>query len=127
MGEKIIIELFVEFYENFPSVEISLEIKRINMGINIVHINNQDCGLYLNNVNPGKHGFLIELPNILLYPHSYSLTSIIMLQNYSTILDCVEDIINFDIIQSSVTKRNYSLSSHKQAIFYMPSKWHMLF
>jgi lipopolysaccharide transport system ATP-binding protein len=124
MGESLIIEFDVEFYKYFPVVDFALEIKRKNMGMNVVHIENRDCGLIIESIHPGKHIFQIDIPNVLLYPASYSIS--LCIWNYNSNIDYVTDALDFSVIQSNITQRKSPLSLHKQAIFYSPSKWKVI-
>ena len=125
MGESIVVEFDVDFGDSFTSVDFALEVKRLEMGINVLHLLNQDCGLSLKDISPGIQSFRVKLPNCMLYPGLYSI-SIWAGSNNSHTLDYVIDVLNFSMVQSGVTKRTTSLSIHKSAIFFIPTKWEQL-
>lgn len=121
MGESIILEFDVKFYRSFPTVKLTLEINRIEMNMNVLHLQNDDCGLVVQSVSEGERRFRVEIPNCLLYPTSYEIS--VCVWTPGSILDYVEGVVSFSMVQSNVTKRTSTLSIHKQAIFYTPSIW----
>ena len=121
MGDTIVVAFDVEFYRPFLYVDLVLEVKRIDMGISVLHMLNQDCGLFLTDVAPGKRRFRVELPNCMLYPNSYQFTFCIWTPG--TPIDFVDGILDFSMVQSDITQRTWSLSGHKEAIFYIPTQW----
>src|SRR5262249_54432931 len=49
MGETIVVEFDIEFFRFFESIDFSLHIKRIDIGMRVLHIINQDCGFLFKN------------------------------------------------------------------------------
>jgi lipopolysaccharide transport system ATP-binding protein len=123
MGETVIVEFDVDFYRSFSTLDLTLEVKRLKMGINVLHLMNHDCGFSPENIPAGKHTFRVELPQCMLYPTSYSVSIWVGTNGSRTGLDQVIDAVNFSMIQSGVTKRTTPLMIHKEAIFYIPAKW----
>jgi lipopolysaccharide transport system ATP-binding protein len=121
MGETIVLEFEVEFYRRFPSVNLSLEVKRAEMGMYVLHLESQDCGFVPERLSEGKRRFRVEMPNCLLYPASYQIT--LCAWSERATFDYVPDVLSFTMVQSNVTKRTYPLTRHKQAIFYTQSHW----
>ena len=126
MGEKIVIEMDVEFYRSFPLINLSLEVTRTDLGANVLHLESQDCGFIVERVSEGKRRFRAELPNCLLYPALYPITIAVWTSGawHGTLLDCVSNVPGFSMVQSNVSKRTTPLSMHKSAVFYVPSHWH---
>jgi lipopolysaccharide transport system ATP-binding protein len=122
MGESLVLELDIEFLRRFPTVNVALGIKRLDMNIEVLHLDNEDCGLTIDDVTPGKRRFRIEIPNCMLYPGSYQISPRI-LGRPATIYDFVRDAIGFSMVQTNVSKRTMPFSLHRQAIFYQPSHW----
>ena len=121
MGETIIIEFDVEFFQRMASVDFSVEFKRTDMGLHVLHLVNQDCGFYIGQSQKGKRRFRVEIPHCLLYPAQYQI--ILCIWAPGTAVDYVEDVLEFTMIQSDISRRTSPLSMHTQAIFYTPSQW----
>jgi len=124
MGDTLIVELDVQFFRPFPSVNIALGIRRVDLGIEVLHLESEDCGLVLEDISPGTRRLRIEIPNCTLYPAMYRISPHIW--NPSVIYDYVPDAMGFSMVQTNISKRSLPLSLHKQAIFYQPSKWSIL-
>lgn len=120
MGETLVVEFDAEFYRGFPSVNLSLEVKRTDMGIHVLHLESQDCGCRLEKIPEGKRSFRVQIPNCLLYPSHYQIS--LSIWGAGT-FDKVLDVLSFSVVQSDITKRTYPLSRHTQAVFYAPSVW----
>src|SRR5262249_16668373 len=73
MGETIVLEFEVEFYRGFSSVDFTLEINRTEIGMRVLHLQNDDGGFAIDSVSEGVHRFRVEIPNCLLYPSSYEI------------------------------------------------------
>lgn len=126
MGESVFVEFDVETSRLLPTLDMTLEIKRTEMGMNVVHMMNHDCGFFPQDIPAGKHTFRVEIPNCMLYPTSYSVSVWIGTNGAKTGLDLVIDAANFSMVQSEVTRRMMPLSQHTEAIFYVQSKWEKL-
>jgi hypothetical protein len=125
MGETIILEFDVDFYQSFPRANITLEVSRIEMAMRVLEIQNDDYGLAIENVSEGTRRFQVRIPNCLLYPTSYEM--VLCVWTPGGIIDYLEDVARFSMVQSNVSKRTSPLSIHKQAIFYAPTIWTELF
>jgi lipopolysaccharide transport system ATP-binding protein len=121
MGETIVLEFDIEFYCSASSINFTLEISRTEMGMRVLHLQNDDTGSVFQQIPKGEHRFRVEIPNCLLYPANYDMHLCVASQ--AGVLDYVEAISSFSMIQSNVTKRTQPLTIHKQAIFYTPSVW----
>ena len=126
MGETIVVEFDVEFYRFFDSIDFSLHVSRLDLGMTILHMINQDGGFLFERIPKGKPRFRVELPNCLLYPASYKFSIWVGTQGGRQQLDLLQDVLSFSMVQSNVTMRTTPLTYSKEAIFYMPSKWHEL-
>ena len=121
MGESIVLEFDVDFYSSVSSITFTLEISRTEMGMRVLHLQNHDTGCVFQQIPKGERRFRVEIPNCLLYPANYEIH--LGLWSQDRVLDYVEGISSFSMIQSNVTKRTQLLTIHKQAIFYTPSVW----
>src|SRR5262249_22862222 len=63
MGETIVLEFDVEFYRDFSSVNFTLEINRTEMGMRVLHLQNDDGGFAIDQISQGVHRFRVEIPN----------------------------------------------------------------
>ncbi|HXG51590.1 MAG TPA: ABC transporter ATP-binding protein [candidate division Zixibacteria bacterium] len=125
MGETIVVDFDVEFYQSLPAAYLSLQIKRVEMGLQVVHLESQDCGFVPERVSGGcRRRYRVEIPNCLLYPASYHITLCVWAQGAT--YDYVADVLTFTMVQSNVSKRTFPLNLNKQAIYYMPSYWREL-
>jgi lipopolysaccharide transport system ATP-binding protein len=123
MGETLIIEFDVDFFESFASVDLALEVKRSDIGITILHLVNQDCGYEIRHINKGRKTFRTIIPDFMLYPNSYTISIWVGTENSKVTLDYAIDAKDFSMTQTGVTMRTTNLSIHKEAIFFAPSKW----
>ena len=121
MGETLVVEFEADFYRPLASTNFSLEVKRADLGIHVLHLESQDSGFTLEQVTPGKRRFRAEIPNCLLYPALYQV--FLCAWAPGSTYDYVADVLSFSMVQSDVSKRTSPLSLHKQAIFYQPSAW----
>ena len=121
MGETIVLEFAVEFYRSLPAVNLTIEVNRIEMGMHVLQLQNDDSGFAIEHISPGTRWFRVEIPNCLLYPTSYEI--MLCVWTPGATLDYVEGMVDFSMVQSNVTRRTNSLTLHKQAIYYSPSVW----
>jgi len=121
MGESIVLEFDVEFYHRVSFINFTLEISRTEMGMRVLHLQSDDTGSVFQQIPKGERRFRVEISNCLLYPANYEMHLCVWSQ--AGVLDYVEAISSFSMIQSNVTKRTQPLTTHKQAIFYTPSVW----
>ncbi len=128
MGETIAMEFEVEFVRRFPLINFSLELKRLDHAANVVAMESQDCG-FVGEVVPGRRRFRVEIPNCPLYPAMYEISLGIWTSAawHGNLLDYVGDMPGFSMVQSDVTQRTTPLTTHKQAVFFMRSRWQELF
>ena len=121
MGETIVLEFAVEFHRSLPAVNLTLEVNRIEMGMHVLQLQNDDSSFAIEHISPGTRWFRVEIPNCLLYPTSYEI--MLCVWTPGATLDYVEGMVGFSMVQSNVTRRTNSLTLHKQAIYYSPSVW----
>jgi len=121
MGENIVLEFDVEFYKSFPNVNFTIEVNRKEMGMHVLQLQNDDCGFAIQQESPGTRRFRVEMLNCMLYPTAYEI--MICIWNREATIDYVEGVVEFSMIQSDVTRRTSSLTSHREAIYYAPSVW----
>lgn len=127
MGETVVFEIDVEFYRDFPIINFSLELKRLDHAANVVALESQDSG-FVGEGGEGKRRFRVEIPDCLLYPAAYEISLGIWTSSawFGTLLDYVGDMPGFSMVQSDVSKRTTPMGVHKQAVFYMRSRWQEL-
>jgi len=121
MGDSLIIEFEMVFHRPFKCVNLSVEIKRTEMGMNVLHLESQDCGLVIEEIPRGSRRFRVEIPDCLLYPTQYQISLCIWSEGNT--FDHVNDILAFSVEQGAISKRSTRLSIHKEAIFYVRSQW----
>jgi hypothetical protein len=121
MGDTIGLEFDVEFHSRRATVNFAIEIARKEMGMRVLHLQNDDSGFIVDNIVPGIRRFRVEIPKCMLYPTSYDV--MLCIWDRGETLDYVDGIVSFSMIQSDVTRRTASLTIHREAIFYAPSLW----
>jgi lipopolysaccharide transport system ATP-binding protein len=121
MGETLRLEFDIEFYRSLPSVNITIEINRSEMGMRVLQIQNDDSGFEVVDSRPGKRRFRMDIPNCMLYPTGYEVMMAIWSQTET--VDFVESVASFSMIQSDVTRRTTPLTHHRQAIYFTPTVW----
>jgi lipopolysaccharide transport system ATP-binding protein len=121
MGETVVLEFDVEFHRSIPNVNLTIEISRKEMGMRVLHLQNDDAGLELRQDGPGVRRFRVEIPNCMLYPTGYEVMMCIWEPGRT--IDAIEGVAEFSMIQSNVTRRTAPLTLHREAIFYAPSVW----
>jgi len=121
MGETLRLEFDIEFYKSAPSVNITIEISRSQMGMRVLQIQNDDSGFEVIDSRPGRRRFRMDIPNCMLYPTAYDIMMAVWSQ--SEIIDYVEGVGSFSMIQSDVTRRTAPLSQHREAIYFAPTVW----
>ncbi|HUI06238.1 MAG TPA: ABC transporter ATP-binding protein [Verrucomicrobiae bacterium] len=120
MGETIVVEYTVEFYRPFDVIELSLDISRSDIGMQVVHISNQDSDLALEDVPQGTRRFRVEIPDCLLFPNAYDIS--LWVGCHEMKLDYVEDLLRFSIVQSAAARRTTPLYP-ELGVYYVPSVW----
>jgi hypothetical protein len=84
-------------------------------------IQNDDSGFEVIDSRPGRRRFRMDIPNCMLYPTAYDIMMAVWSQ--SEIIDYVEGVGSFSMIQSDVTRRTAPLSQHREAIYFAPTVW----
>ncbi len=121
MGETIVVEFDVEFSRSFRSVDMSVNIKRADTGVAVLHLLNQDCGFVFEHISEGKHRFSVEIPKCLLYPGTYKI-SLWLVAAPRMGLDHVPDVLTFTMVDSGCSKRTIPFLPHV-GVFHSPSIW----
>lgn len=122
MGESIFVEFEVEFARSFPWLHMSVDVKRSESGLPVLHLLNHDPGRFFEDLPKGTHRFTVEVPNCMLYPGSYSVSLFAAVPGNQ--LDHVEDVVTFSMIQSGISKRTSPFYPHL-AVYHSPSIWHI--
>jgi homopolymeric O-antigen transport system ATP-binding protein len=121
MGESIVVEFEMEFARSFPWLHMSVDVKRSETGLPVLHLLNHDSGRYFEDLPNGTHRFTVEIPNCMLYPGTYSVSLFAAVPGNR--LDHVEDVVTFSMIQSGISKRASPFHPHL-AVYHSPSIWH---
>jgi lipopolysaccharide transport system ATP-binding protein len=120
MGETLVVELDVEFSRSFPSLLMSVQVKRAETGLMVLDLLNQDSGVAFEGLAVGKHRFSIEIPQCPLYPGSYLISFHVVNSRQS--LDHVQDVLSFSMVHSGWSKRTTRFIPHL-GVFHAPSVW----
>jgi homopolymeric O-antigen transport system ATP-binding protein len=120
MGEKLTVEYTVEFHRTFDMVELSINIRRSDIGTGVVHLVNEDSDLLLDNVREGKRTFRVEISDCLLFPNTYDIS--LWVGSRGIKIDYVEHLLRFSIVQSAAARRTTPLYPDL-GVYYVPSVW----
>jgi lipopolysaccharide transport system ATP-binding protein len=120
MGETLVVEFDMEFARTFPSLHMSVDIKRAETGLPILHLLNHDSGAAFEDLPVGKHRFAVEVPNCQLYPGSYVVSLFVSVPG--KLLDHVEDVLTFSMVHSGGSKRTSPFLPHL-GVVHAPSVW----
>jgi lipopolysaccharide transport system ATP-binding protein len=121
MGQSVIFEFEVQFSKPERGVNITIDIRRKEMGMHVVSLQSDDVGYSIDQETSGTRRIRVDLPNCMLYPTSYDVR--ISLWVPGRTLDYVDGLCEFTMIQSDVTRRTSSLAQHREAIYFAPSMW----
>jgi lipopolysaccharide transport system ATP-binding protein len=121
MGETVLFEFDVDFMETFTAVDMSVVIRRPELGMNILCAYSKDAGFSIDRTEPGTRRFRIEIPECNLYPSSYSVSVFVGVGGV-TVLDSVADVLRFSTVQSGITGRTTRLDND-EAVYYAQSRW----
>ena len=120
MGDTLIVKFSVKFFKSFENLHFSLQIRKEETGLCLLHLLPQDEGYNIKNKKEGDHSFQVEIPKCTLYPGSYNIS--IMIASPEKSLDYVEEILPFSISQSDISKRTTPFYDHL-GCYYSSSKW----
>ena len=120
MGATLAVEFEVDFARSFPSPIMSVQVKRADTGLPVLDLLNSDSGAAFENLPAGKHRFRVEVPECALYPGSYLVTLFIVIPG--TILDTVQDVLTFSVVNRGWSKRTTSFIPHL-GVFHARSVW----
>ncbi|HEX5109928.1 MAG TPA: ABC transporter ATP-binding protein [Vicinamibacterales bacterium] len=121
MGQSVVFEFEVEFAQPERGVNVTIDIRRKEMGMHVLSLQSDDVGYSIDQETAGTRRIRVELPNCMLYPTSYDVR--ISLWVPGRTLDYADGLCEFAMIQSDVTRRTSSLVQHREAIYFAPSVW----
>jgi hypothetical protein len=121
MGETVVAELDIEFFRPFPGIYMSLDVKRAETGLGVLHLTTTDSGFNPEQITVGTHRFRVEIPNCMLYPGSYKIAVFIGIENIKA-FDLVQDAMMFSMIHSGYSKRTGRFQS-VLGVFHAPTVW----
>ncbi|MET0167793.1 MAG: ABC transporter ATP-binding protein [Vicinamibacterales bacterium] len=123
IGETIVVQFEMEFARSLPPLHMSVDIRRADSGLPVLHLLNHDTGTLFEDLPTGRHTFSVEIPNCMLYPGSYMVTLFAAVSG--NLLDHVEDVLSFSMVQSGVSKRTSPFYPHL-AVYHSPSVWRQI-
>ena len=100
---------------------MSLDIKRADSGLGVLHLTTSDSGFNPEDLSTGKHRFRVEIPKCLLYPGSYKIAVFIGIENIDA-MDFVQDAMTFSMIHTGYSKRTSPFYAHS-GVYHSPSYW----
>jgi lipopolysaccharide transport system ATP-binding protein len=120
MGDTLAIRFQVENRARLPGnqVRLSVAIKAVT-GQKLVHVSNEDDGYQFPNADAAL--IQVELPRLLLYPGTYSVSLWVGSPQYEH-YDYVEDCLSFEVGQPAVSPRAFK-TDWSQGFFLHTSKW----
>ncbi len=124
MGDTIVVECDVEFRRPFPYLNMSVDIKRVESQLGVLHLLNRDSGFQPTGLKAGKYRFRVEIPNCLLYPGAYSIT--IWLQSPDGNDIHVPDAVTFSMTPSASCSRRTTPFYPHLGVVHMPSAWRQI-
>jgi lipopolysaccharide transport system ATP-binding protein len=120
MGDTLIVRFEAEFRRRFPHVDMSLEIRRTDTRLPVLHLTNDDCGDELTYLPEGMHAFRVGIPDCPLYPGNYTLSA--WIGSNGSAYDYVEDVAGFLVSEGQVSRRAQPFWPHLGTV-YQPSTW----
>jgi homopolymeric O-antigen transport system ATP-binding protein len=120
MGETVVVDIATQFFSALAGIYMSVDIKRTETGLNVVHLTSEDSGFNPEIISAGAHRFTVEMPNCWLYPGSYKISLSLEAQNTRT--DYIQDVLSFSIVKSGDTKRIRPFYDHL-GVYHAPSIW----
>jgi lipopolysaccharide transport system ATP-binding protein len=123
IGETIVVQFEMAFSRSFPTLHMSVDIRRADSGLPVLHLLNHDTGTVFADLPPGRHAFSVEIPDCMLYPGSYMVSLFAAVSG--NLLDHVEDVLSFSMVHSGVSKRTSPFHPHL-AVYHSPSLWRQI-
>jgi lipopolysaccharide transport system ATP-binding protein len=120
MGETLVVEFDAEFSRSFPSLVMSVHVKRVDTGLAVLDMLSTDGGSGFEQLPVGKHRFVVEMPHCPLYPGTY--TASLYITVGGRIVEYVEDALTFSMSESGYAKRT-SPFYPQFGVFHLPSGW----
>ena len=120
MGESVVVGFDMDFSRSFSSLHMSVDVKRAETGLPVLHLLNHDSGPACERLPDGKHRLTVEIPSCMLYPGSYTVSLFAGVPG--TTLDHVENVLSFSMVHSGESKRT-SLFYPQLGVFHSPSVW----
>jgi lipopolysaccharide transport system ATP-binding protein len=121
MGERIVVEFDMELARTFPALHMSVDIKRAETALPVLHLLNHDSGAIFENLAVGKHKLCVEIPDCMLYPGNYVVSLFVAVPG--NLLDHVENVLTFSMVHSGgASKRTSPFHAHL-GVVHVPSIW----
>jgi lipopolysaccharide transport system ATP-binding protein len=120
MGQALVVEFDTEFFHSFPSVLMSVYIRRADTGLPVLDLLSTDSGHGFEGLEVGKHRFAVELPACPLYPGSYIVSLFVVVAG--KIVDHVEDVLTFSMVNSGCSRRTTPFYP-QNGVFHLPTVW----
>jgi lipopolysaccharide transport system ATP-binding protein len=120
MGESVVVEFDIELSRSCPSLQMSVNIKRAETRLRVLHLLNHGPESAFENLPAGKHRFSVEIPNCMLYPGTYIVSLFVAVP--AKLLDHVENALSFSMIDNQRSPRTMPYYSHL-GVFHSPSVW----
>lgn len=106
--------------KRFSHINISCHIKRKKDDISILHLTNDDCGLFINNVDEGLYRIRIKIPKIVMYPESYYVYLWIGIHYVETFSE--GNLMSFNVHKGSISKRVGKFDA-SMGVYHSDSLW----
>jgi homopolymeric O-antigen transport system ATP-binding protein len=124
MGESVLVEFDMDLSRPLSSLHMSVDIKRADSGLPVLHLLNRDSGAACERLSDGKHRLSVEIPNCMLYPGSYTVSLFVGVPG-KVVIDHVENVLTFSMVHSGGSKRTSKFHPHL-GVFHSPSVWRQL-
>jgi lipopolysaccharide transport system ATP-binding protein len=124
MGDTIVVECDLELLRPFPHLNMSVDIKKVESGLGVLHLLGRDSGFQPTGLKAGKYRFRVEIPNCLLYPGSYSSTLWLQGPDGNDML--VPDAVTFSMTPSATCSKRTTPFQPHLGVVHMPSVWRQI-
>ena len=99
MGESIVLEFDVEFYRSLSAINFTLEFSRTEMGMRVLHLQNDDTGCYSSKFQKGSIDFGWKY--LIVCFIRLIMRCIFVMVTRAGVLDYVEAISSFSMIRAT--------------------------
>jgi homopolymeric O-antigen transport system ATP-binding protein len=120
IGDTLIFQFDIEREPDVDpqDIRLSISIKTIT-GTKVLHVTNEDDNFIFPNAPEAT--ITVKLPNLLLYPGSYTVSLWVGSKLYND-YDYIQDCIGFNVIQGNVLPRSFKMDWSQGLVFH-PSQW----